>query len=726
MKSKLDQALLLFQEGQLNKAKEVCLEILKEKPNDPNIYNFYAIILINLRQIEEAIENWNKAIKINGNYIDAYYNRGNAFFELKKFDLAIESFDKAIQIKPDYAEAYNNRGNALHELQKMELSIESFDKAIQVKPDYVEAYYNRGNALKDLKKFHEAIKSYNKAIQVKSDYFYAYNNLGNTLIELNEIESAIKNLNKAIEIKPDFSESYYNRGNAFLKLNKIESAIESYNKAIKIDPEYAQAYKNLGHALVSLDNTQDAFNSYNKAIQIKPDLDYLLGQLFFVKNNLCDWSFFNENLEKLKDKIIKYKRATMPFSILSIYDLPSLQKISAETYIKSQYSKIDTLKPITKREPNKKIRIGYYSADFRKHAVSYLLANLFELHDKSKFELIGFSLNPDQSKDEMYKRISSAFNQFINVSLKSDKEIAQVSRDLKIDIAVDLMGFTKNNKFGIFIERCAPIQVSYLGYPSTTGSNAIDYIIGDKFLIPKESQKDYSEKIIYLPGSFMANDSTKKISSRFFKKEELGLPEEGFVFCSFNNYYKITPKIFDVWMRLLKKVKNSVLWLAEGNNIAISNLQREANQRGVDSNRLIFAKRTKLLADHLARHKAADLFIDTIPYNGHSTASDALWSGLPLLTLAGKSFASRVSASLLNALGLSELITYTEKEYEDLALKLANNPNQLKELKNKLEKNKLDKPLFDTKLFTNNIELAYVKIYKKYLQNLPFENIEIE
>ena len=489
---------------------------------------------------------------------------------------------------------------------------------------------------------------------------------------------------------------------------------------------YDEAYKNNGIVLNKLKKIEDAFQSYNKAIQIKPELDYMLGNLFSVKNSLCDWSFFNENLEKLKNEILKFKKTIMPFSLLSIYDFPSLQKISAETYLKSRYSKIDILKPITKREPNKKIRVGYYSADFRNHAVSYLMVNLFELHDKSKFELIGFSLNPDKSNDEMYKRISSVFNQFINISSKSDKEIAQISRDLKIDIAVDLMGYTKNNKFGIFIERCAPIQVSYLGYSATTGSNAIDYIIGDKFLIPKENQKYYSEKIIYLPDSFMVNDSTKKMSNKIFTREELGLPKESFVFCSFNNYYKITPAIFDVLMRLLKKVKGSVLWLKEGNITAVRNLQKEASERGVDSSRLIFAKRTKLLADHLARHKVADLFIDTIPYNGHSTASDALWSGLPVLTRIGKSFSSRVSASLLNALDLSELITYTEKEYEDLALELANNPNQLKEIKNKLEKNKINKPLFNTKLFANNIESAYVKIYDRYLKNLPVDNIEIE
>ena len=288
------------------------------------------------------------------------------------------------------------------------------------------------------------------------------------------------------------------------------------------------------------------------------------------------------------------------------------------------------------------------------------------------------------------------------------------------------MGFTRNNRFGIFFERCAPIQVNYLGYSSTTGADCIDYIIGVKVLIPKENQKDYSEKIIYLPNSYLVNDSTKKISKKIFTREELGLPKEGFVFCCFNKYYKITPSIFDIWMRLLKKVEGSVLWLTEDNFEGAKNLQKEANQRGVDSNRLIFARHMPSLADHLVRYKAADLFIDTIPYNAITTASDALWAGLPVLTRTGESFSSRVGASLLSSIGLSELITKTEKEYETLAIELATNPERLKQIKKKLEKNKLIKPLFNTKLFTKNIESAYTMMHEKYLKNLPLENIEIK
>ena len=356
--------------------------------------------------------------------------------------------------------------------------------------------------------------------------------------------------------------------------------------------------------------------------------------------------------------------------------------------------------------------------------MSYLLAKLFELHDKSKFEIIAFSFSPERD-DEMSKRISNAFDQFIKVNFKTDKEISELSRELKIDIAIDLMCFTTNSRTGIFSEKCAPIQINYLGYPGTSGANFIDYIIADKNLIPKKNQKYYSENIIYLPNTYQVRDSTQKISNKIFTKDELGLPKNSFVFCCFNQNYKITPSVFDIWMRLLKKVEKSVLWLIKDNDVAAYNLKKEAEKRGVKSDRIIFAKHMPV-PEHLARHKIADLFVDTFPYTAHTTCSDALWSGLPVITRTGQSFASRVAGSLLNAVNLKELITKTEKEYEDLILKLAKNPKQLKEIKNKLKKNRLKEPLFNSKLYTKKIESAYKKVYERYNSNLPLKNIEIK
>jgi predicted O-linked N-acetylglucosamine transferase (SPINDLY family) len=382
------------------------------------------------------------------------------------------------------------------------------------------------------------------------------------------------------------------------------------------------------------------------------------------------------------------------------------------------------LGPILKSKRREKIRIGYYSEDFREHPVTYLITELFELHNKDQFELFGFYLGPPDSS-KMHKRVLSAFNQFIDVRLKSDKDIALMSREIGIDIAVDLGGFTGLHRPGIFSYRAAPIQVNYLGYPGTMGAKYIDYIIADLTLIPIESEQYYSEKIVYLPNTYQPNDRNRLVAEKVFTKDELDLPKDSFVFCCFNNSFKITPDTFDGWMRILKAVKNSVLWLLEDNPITKLNLRKEAQVRGIDSSRLIFAKRM-FPSENLARHQAADLFLDTLPYNAHTTASDALWVGLPILTCMGKSFASRVAASLLNAIELPELITTTQEQYEAKAIELATNPEKLKAIKYKLERNRFTTALFDTPRFTKHIEAAYKQMYERYQTDLQPNNIYIE
>jgi predicted O-linked N-acetylglucosamine transferase (SPINDLY family) len=384
---------------------------------------------------------------------------------------------------------------------------------------------------------------------------------------------------------------------------------------------------------------------------------------------------------------------------------------------------MSSLGPILKRARQKKIRIGYFSADFHNHATAYLMAELFERHDKGKFELIAFSFGP-QTNDVMQLRVSQAFDQFIDVASMSNLEVAQFSRELEIDIAIDLKGLTQDSRLGIFSFKAAPIQVSYLGYPGTLGVDYIDYLIADKTLIPKTSIHHFSEKIVYLPNSYQVNDRHRLIASTHFTKQELGLPKDAFIFCCFNNNYKITPDVFDSWVRILKAVDSSVLWLLQDNSTASMNLQKEAANRGLDPTRLVFAERMAL-PEHLARHKAADLFLDTLPYNAHTTASDALWAGLPVLTCIGESFASRVAASLLNAIGLPELITETRVDYEALAIELATNPSKLKEIKEKLAQNRLTTPLFDTVLFTKHIEAAYTLMYERYQADLTPESIEV-
>ena len=621
MHPKYKEAVDLHRTGQINKAKDICLEILKDEPKNFDILHLLGIISFQLKDYKKSSELISQAIKINPNDAEVYNNLAIVSKKLNQLDIAYNNYCNAIKLKPDYAEAHNSCGVILKELKKDDDAIKSFNLAIKFNKNYAEAYYNLGHIFFERKKYNEALEN--------------------------------------------FYESY----------------------------------------------------------KINPKLDYLLSSIIFTKHRICEWDSFDKELLDLENNILNEKKKINPFLTLSFYESPQLQKKSAEIFVKDEYNDKNIQNHKFYNQAKQKIRIAYYSADFRNHPMSYLLANLFELHDKNKFEIIGISFGPDKD-DQMRKRVSRAFDKFYDLRLKTDEEIVKFSRELKIDIAIDLMCFTKYHKFGIFVKKCAPIQVNYLGYPGTSGTNYLDYIIADKILIPKESQKYYSEKIVYLPDTYQANDSTKKISDKVFTREELGLPKNGFVFCCFNNNYKITPQVFNVWMRMLNRVKNSVLWiLSEDINIS-KNLKNETKIRGIDFNRIVFAERIKM-NEHLARQKVADLFIDTFPYTGHTTASDALWVGLPVLTRIGKSFASKVSASLLNTIGLSELVTNSEKEYEDLAVELAINTTKLKEIKNKLKNNKTTKPLFNTQNFTRNIEKAYSLMYERYLKNLPLDNIEI-
>ena len=574
------------------------------------------------------------------------------------------------------------------------------------------------------KKFSKALSFINEAIKINPNFAETYNVQGNTLNELKQLNQAIISYDKAIKINPNFSNAYYNKGLVLHELKNTNLAIENYKEAIKINPNFFQAYNNMGFAFHQLKRFDESLKSYEKAFAINPNSNFLLGKIIHSKNFLCEWKSHKENLKNLTDQLENNKASCLPFATLSLFDSPRLQKKAAELWIQETFPKNNIPEKIKKYKSNKKIKLGYYSADYHNHATSFLIAELMELHNKSKFELFGFSFGPNK-QDEMRKRVSSSFDQFIDVRFKSDYEIVELSRKLEIDIAVDLKGITTDSRFGIFLKRCAPIQINFLGYPGTLGTSTIDYILADKILISKKNQKNFFEKIIYMPNSYQPNDTKKKISKKNFTRKEMGLPKNSFVFCCFNQNYKITPDVYDIWMKLLKKIDGSVLWLMKNSEKVTENLKKEAIKRNIKSNRIIFAEKMPL-AEHLARHKLADLFIDTFPYNAHTTCSDALWSGLPVITRMGESFASRVGASLLSAIELKELITKSEKEYEKLAIKLATNPKLLNKIKNKLKKNKVLKPLFNTKLYTSNIELAYTKIYNNYYSNLPIKNIEIK
>jgi predicted O-linked N-acetylglucosamine transferase (SPINDLY family) len=692
-------------------------------PFDPEAWCNRGVTLQELNRLEESIACYDRAIELEPEYADAYFQIGFTYQKFKYFEEALASYDKAIKINPNNAKFYSNRGIIFYELNQIEFAITDYNKAIILNSDFAEVFYNRGNALRELKNLDDALASFVRAIEINPDYTQAYSNRGNVLKDLNRFDEALASFDRAIEISPYISHAYSNRGNVLQDLNRLDDALASYDQAIEINPNYAEAYSNRGSALRDLKRLDEALVNYNKAYELKPDHEYLLGNILHTKMHVCDWHDFQAIIEKLFLSISEGKKSSLSFPVLALSDSLSIQRKVAEKWIKDKHPLNTSLGIFSKTPRKEKIKIGYYSADFREHPVSYLTVEFFELHNKNQFELIAFYSGAPDSSSIQY-RITSAFDKFINIKLKSDQEIAELSRVMGIDIAVDLTGSTANERVGIFAYRAAPIQISYIGYLGTIGAEYYDYLIADKTIIPAKNQKFYTEKILYLP-SYQVNDSKRLIADKVFKKADLNLPKNGFVFCCFNHNYKILPTTFDGWMKILNAVPDSVLFLYATNKWAEANLKIEAEKRGVSQNRIIFGSWIER-SEYLARYKVADLFLDTLPYNAGTTASDALWAGLPVLTCMGESFASRVAASLLNAIELPELITTTQAEYEARAIELGNNPAKLKAIKDKLERNRLTTALFDTPRFTKHIEAAFTQMYERYQADLPPDHIYIE
>ena len=724
------------------------------QPNIAEAYFNRGNVLHALNKLEAAVSSFDRAIQLKPDYADAYNNRGRVQQALKQSEAAVASYDRAISINHHHAEAWNNRAIALQSLGQLEAAVASCEQALRIRPNYAEAFKNRGDALLALKQYEAAIASYDQAIHLKMDYAEAFNNRGNALLILNKPESAVTSFDQAISIRPGYAEAFNNRGNALQVLRQFEAAIASYDQAILSKPDYAEAYlgrgaalealghfdpavisydqaisyqpenaaiyHNRGNAYLALKKLEAATVDYRKALDINPHYEFLHGLLLFIRMKMCDWTGMDDQLAKLSSEIERHMKSSPVFPVLTLFDSLTIHRKAAEIWTGSRFPPDLSLGLIPRKEKTEQIVVGYYSADFRQHPVALLLAGVLEAHDKRQFKTIAFSYTAD-ANDQMQQRISEACSEFYTVQDKSDREVAILSRQLGVDIAIDLGGYTKNSRTGIFALRAAPIQVNFLGYLATMGAAYMDYLIADETIVPVDSRQHYLEKIVFLP-SFQPNDRKRSISERIFSRAELGLPEHGFVYCCFNNSYKITPEVFDGWIRILNAVEHSVLWLFADTAEAMDNLRKEAKQRGMDPQRLVFAGAIGF-DDYLARYRMADLFLDTLPYNAGTTASDALWVGLPLLTRIGESFAGRMAASLLNAIGLPELITDTQVQYESLAIELARNPVKLSGLKEKLQQNRLTTPLFDTELYTRNLETAYRAMYERYQADLPPEHI---
>ncbi len=575
------------------------------------------------------------------------------------------------------------------------------------------------------KNYIKAIEYFNLSLAIIPDRFSTMKNLAIALIELKNFSEAEKLVNKIINLFPEKEDALLLHGKILTEAKKIDEAIKLYNSIIAINPNCYEAHNALGYIFKEKKLNLDSLQHFKKSLNIKDDQNFTYGDYLELKLRLSDWNDFSFDINNLKFKTDQNENTISPFVLINLIDDPNLHFRVAKAYNRFIYPSNKRIDRENKRNNNKKIKIAYYSSDFRNHPVFRLIIGMLENHNKNIFEVFLFSFLPT-SDESISKRILNTKHKFINASLMGNDEIVRLSRLLEIDIAIDLNGHTQNARSEIFEMICAPIQINYLGYPGTSGSENIDYIVADKILIDKKNEHNFTEKIIYLPNSYQVNDRNKFSAFAKLNKKDLGLPENHFVFCCFNNNVKINPDMFDNWMFILKNVNESVLWLLGNENDDFCvNLKKEALKRGVSPDRLIFAPRASN-DFHLSRFVHADLFLDTYPYNAHTTASDALWAGVPVLTFSGRSFPSRVAASLLNSIGLSELITYSVEEYIDKSIEIAMNKNKLLTLKQKLKLNKFNFPLFDTAKFTKGMESAYKIIYDRFQLGLQPENIEIQ
>jgi protein O-GlcNAc transferase len=709
--------------GKPQQALEQFSNALRLNSKVPETWNNRGTAFNDLKQCETAISDFDQAILLAPNYSSAFCNKGKSLTELKRYDEAFAAYDKALAFKPDLAEAWLGHGNVFHRLKRHGEALAAYDRAQSIKPDIEAAWVGRGHVLYDLKRYDEAFAAYDKALAFEPDLAEAWLGRGNVFNHLKRCDEAFAAYDKALAFKPDLAEAWLGRGNVFNHLKRYDEAFAAYDKALAFKPDLAEVWLSRGHLFHQLRRYGEALAAYDEALALKPDLGGTEGIRLHTKMHLCDWTLFDAESANLITSAKDKKPIASAFALLGISSSSDDQLQYAKVWVTENCPPSKTMIWQGERYKHDRIRVAYVSADFRQHATSYLMAGMLECHNKSRLEVTAISIGPDD-ESEIRQRLKRSFDVFINANARSDEEIASLIRKAEIDILIDLKGFTQDARTGILARRPAPIQVNYLGYPGTMAASYIDYIVADHTVIPNEDRKFYSEKVVVLPNTYQVNDRNRVISDTAFSRPDFRLPSEGFVFCCFNNNYKITPHIFNCWMRILKRVNGSVLWLLEDNATAVDNLRKEAGRQGVSLERLVFAKRMPL-PDHLARHKLADLFLDTLPCNAHTTASDALWAGLPVLTRLGETFAGRVAASLLNAIGLPELITKTPEAYERMAIELATYPEKMAIIKAKLADNRLTKPLFDTQLFTKNIEAAYTAMYERYQVGLAPDHIVV-
>ena len=713
--------LLEAQSGHPERAERSIREALTYNPNSPDAYSNLAMVLAGLGRFEDAIASYDKALRIRPQYANALNGRGNALQAIRQFDQALASYEMALAIEPGFTVAHYNRGNMLLQLGRFADALAAFDKLIALEPSHLGALIDRGKVLSQLGRLDDALASLGTALRFDPQCVDAIHNRGIVYLQFGRLEDALAAFEQVLALVPNDPAAFNNQGSILLRLGRPDEAMAKFDKALKIDPGSLDALSNRAHAAFAAEGFEVAAEDFKKLVDRDPRFPYAVGNLLYCRMHCCDWREFDQLSSQIREGVRAGRPIVNPGQLLAFSDSCEDQFAAARIWGKEVY-------PGSAAEPHApyrhdKIRLAYVSADFRYHAMPISMARVFELHDRTRFETLAFSFGPDD-QSEMRRRLVASFDRFIEIGNKTDREVADLLRSMEVDIAINLTGYTRPNRTELFAARPANIQVSYLGYPATMALECMDYILADACVVPPIDRVNYSEKVVYLPDTYYPTDSTRPISQRPMMRAEFGLPQDGFVFCCFNNHWKLAPPVFDVWMRLLSAVDGSVLWLNEPPVVPADNLRKEAKAREIAPERLVFLPRLKI-DEHLAAHRLADLFLDTLPYNAHTTTVDSLWAGLPVLTCTGHAFASRVAASLLKSIGLSELIVDSLEAYELLALKLARDQTALSAARSKLAQNRATHPLFNTERFCRHIEAAYTTMWERHQRGEQPESFSV-
>jgi protein O-GlcNAc transferase len=703
--------MMALQKGNAQRARDLIQRSIDFNPTRAEPHADLGSALRALGLLPEALASYDRALELKPDLVPALFNRGTVLQDLNRPAEALVCHDGAIELQPHLVAAHYSRALALSALKRYDEALEGFDRTLLMAPNYVEALSNRGIVLQELKRPAEALACFERALQLDPRSAKALNNRGNALRSLNRPAEALPDFERALQIDPVCFEALRNRGGALRELKLSEEALAGIDAALRLRPDCAALLRERAETLIDLKRYGEATECLARLFEVDPDIDYAQGLRLHLQRLDCDWTCYERRAEELVEATNAGRRADYPFPLLSVTDSAAAQLQCARTFVLDKHPAAQA--PLWKGErySHDRIRVAYVSGDLRKHVVSSLLVGVFEKHDRNRFETVAISLQPEEDTP-VGRRVGTAFDTFIDVSRHSDQAAAALIRELEIDIAVDLMGFTKGSRTAILAHRAAPVQVNYLGYPGTMGAPYIDYILADEFVIPVRARDFYAEEVVYLPVCFQANDDGRASAGRPPLRQDHSLPESGLVLCCFNNNYKFNPGCFDIWTRLLRAAPDCVLWLLADTAEVESNLRHRAREAGVEPQRLIFAGRTSY-AEHLARLQCADLFLDTVPFTGGTTASDVLWAGVPMLTCAGEAFAARMAGSLLTAVGLPELVTHSLAEYEARALELVGNPTLLSDARLRLAHNKLTAPLFNTERFTRHLEAAYTSMWER-------------